>query len=150
MALATTPTTGVGTIFQRRDEDSSGSAYTTISNIATISGPGFTRETVDTTALDTTGGYRTFLTGFRDAGELTFTMMFYYGGFDLLKDDFESDSAAHYRITLPDSYSTRIDFDGLVTGMPMTIPPDEKVTCDVTIKISGTVTVQMGDSSGAA
>lgn len=152
MALSTTTAAGVGATFGRRGDTDSSSVptYTTISNITTISGPSFTRETIDTTALDTSGGYRTFVTGFRDAGEITFTMNFYYKGFDIMKDDFEADTEANYQIVLPDNYSTTITFDGLVTAMPLTIPPDDTITCDVTIKVSGEVTVEMGDSSGAA
>ena len=136
--------TGVGTVFSRVEPGDTSSTYVALSQILTICGPGMSRETVDTTALDTQGGYRTFITGFRDGGELTYTMSFLREHFDILKADFEIDDPVEYKISLQDDELTEISFSGLVTGFPMSIPPDEKVTCDVTIKISGTVDVDSG------
>lgn len=42
----------------------------TIGNVTNITGPSMSKDTIDTTALDTTGGYRTFITGFKNAGTL--------------------------------------------------------------------------------
>jgi predicted secreted protein len=99
--------------------------------------------------LATEGGYRTFITGFRDAGTLTFTMNFTRDSFELLKTDFESDDAVDFELVLPDEDNTSFEFSGLVTEMPLTIPTDDKITNSVTIKISGAITVNSGGASGA-
>lgn len=134
---------GVGTKFYRHD----GSAWSEIANIENISGPGASRETIDTTTLGTTGGYRTFIAGFRDAGTVDFTMHFTRDDYELMKTDFESDELVDYMIVLPDDDSTSFSFQGLVTEMPLDIPPDEKITADVSIKISGEVTIESGSQS---
>lgn len=141
---------GVGTIFSRWVAGaSSGSSggWVPIAEINNISGPGMSRDTIDTTALDTQGGYRTFITGFRNAGTVTLSMNFTQATYLQMKTDFESDVAVSYMIKLPDIEKTVVEFDGLVTEIPLTIPPDEKVTVDVTIQISGTVDAYVGSGS---
>jgi len=137
---------GVGTVFRRWNKTTSG--WENIANIKNIGGPSATRETLDTTALDTAGGYRTFITSFRDAGEITLTMNFARDGYDKMLSDFEADDAQNYEIVLPDDDTTSLEFEGLVTGIPLTIPEDV-VTLDVTIKITGAITVNSGSYSGS-
>jgi predicted secreted protein len=103
-----------------------------------------TRDTIDVTSLDSTGGYREFITGFRDAGTLTLTMNFTRSTFNTMKEDFESDTAKNYEIVLPDDENTTLEFEGLVTELPLEISPDDKITASVTIKITGQVTVNSG------
>jgi len=134
------PNAGVGTKFRRW----TAGAWADISEITNITGPGMTRATIDTTALDTTGGYRTFIAGFKNPGTVTLTMNFTRDGYETMKNDFESDTLQNYEIILPDDENTTFEFEGLVTELPLTIPPDDKITCDVTIQISGEVTLESG------
>ncbi len=116
----------------------------TIGNVTNITGPSMSKDTIDTTALDTTGGYRTFITGFKNAGTLTFTLMFEKSHYSTLKNAFDSDVAKSIEVILPDGATaetgSKLSFSGFVTEIPLTIPPDDKITCDVTIQISGPVT----------
>ena len=43
------------------------------------------------------------------------------------------------QIVLPDAGLTTLDFAGIVTDMPLSIPTADKVTLDVTIKVTGAV-----------
>jgi len=143
--MASSAISGVGTLFRRW----SGTAWVDIAEVNNITGPGMTRETIDVTSLDSTGGYREFITGFRDAGTITMSMNFTRATLDTFKADFESDSANDYEIVLPDADQTSLEFQGYVTELPLTIPPDDRVTIDVTIKITGQVGVASGSGSGA-
>jgi len=138
--------TGVGTVFRRWNTTTS--AWETIAGITNVAGPSMTRKTHPTTALDTTGGYETFITGFRDAGTFVLSMLFDRAGFDTMLEDFESDSKQNYEVVLPDDDATSIEFEGLVTDMPLTIP-ESPITMDVTVKISGAITVNSGSYSGS-
>lgn len=131
---------GVGAELQRSNMLSS-PTFTAIGEINDISGPNMSRNTIDTTALDTEGGYRTFIGGFRDGGELQLEMNFTIDGYDDLKVDFESSDPRDYKIVLPDTGSTELAFTGLVTALGLKIPTDDKVTASCTIKISGEVTL---------
>lgn len=134
---------GVGTVFQRWD----GSAWAKLAEINSISGPSMTRDFIDVTSLDSTGGFREFITGFRDGGTVSLTMNFTRTSYDKMLLDFEDDDPHYYEIVLPDDVNTSFEFCGFVTELPLEIPTDDKITANVTIKVSGKVTVNSGSES---
>lgn len=131
---------GVGAQFKRSNMASS-PTFTAIAEVNDINGPNLSRGTYDTTSLDTAGGYRTFIGGFRDGGEVQLEMNFTVGGYDAMKDDFESSVPVDYKIIFPDDGQTELAFTGLVTALGVKIPTDDKVTASCTVKISGAVTL---------
>lgn len=147
--MASSAISGVGTKFYRWDGSSAVLAWVAIAEVNSISGPSMTRDTIDVTSLDSTGGYRDFIAGFRDGGTVTLTMNFTRATYDTMKDDFENDSAQNYEVVLPDDDNTSFEFEGLVTELPLEIPTDDKVTANVTIKVVGQVTVNSGAASAA-
>ena len=136
---------GVGTKFRRWD----GANWDDIAEINSITGPGKTRDTIDVTSLDSTGGYREFIGGFRDGGTVTLPMNFTRSTYEVMNTDFESDVLQNYEILLPDTELTSFEFEGLVTELGLGIPADDKVSADVTIKISGQVVINSGSGSSA-
>ena len=137
---------GVGTTFRRW----SGATWAAVAEINSISGPTMSRDTIDVTSLDSDSGYREFIAGFRDPGQVQLTMNFSPTTYDLMHGDFESEDPGNYEILFPaagGNYS--LEFEGLVTELPIEITADDKVTSNVTIKISGAVTVNTGGASGA-
>lgn len=146
-----TAVAGVGTKFRRWNATGdSDASWQDIAEINSITGPGMSRDTIDVTSLDSTGGYREFITGFRDPGTVTLAMNFTRDTYDLMKADFESNTLKNYEIVLPDVEETTLEFEGLVTELPLSIPADDKITADVTIKISGQVTVNSGSAASVA
>jgi len=131
---------GVGTQF-KRGNGAATEAFTAIAEVNSITGPGLTADFIDVTSLDSTGGYKEYIRGFRDGGEVTLNMNFTLAGFNTMKDDFESDDSVNYQIILADTGATTIEFAGFVTDLPLSITPDDKVTCDVTIKVTGQVSI---------
>jgi predicted secreted protein len=140
--MASNAFSGVGTQFMRW----SGSAWVALAEVNSITGPTMTRNFIDVTSLDSTGGYREFITGFRDAGTIALKMNFTRTTYDSLKTDFESPTSQNYEVILPDAVHTTLEFEGLVTELPITVPTDDKVTADCTIKITGTVIITSGGS----
>lgn len=138
--------TGLGTLFRRWN--STTGAWENLSEIVTITGPSMSRDTHDTTTLDTTGGYRTFITGLRNAGTISLSLNFTRDAYETMKDDFEDDSSQNYEIVLPDDDVTTLEFEGFVTECPLTIP-ESPITFDVTIQISGQVTLESGSGPSA-
>jgi len=133
---------GVGAKFKRWNSNTS--LWDVIAEINSITGPGMSRSTIDTTSLDTAGGYRTFLAGFRNPGTVVLGMNFTRDTYEQMKTDFESDSLQNYKIDLPDDDNTVLEFEGLITELPLTVPADDKITADVTIQVSGQVTLESG------
>ncbi len=144
--MASNAISGVGTKFRRWNTMSG--VWENLAEVNSISGPSMTRDFIDVTSLDSTGGYREFIAGFRDGGTVNLTMNFTRTTYDLMKTDFEDDAAQNYEILLPDNDATSFEFEGLVTELPLEIPTDDKVTANVTIKIVGQVTVNSGSGSG--
>ena len=141
--MASNAVSGVGTKFGRWN----GSSWDYLAEVNSITGPTMTRDFIDVTSLDSTGGYREFITGFRDAGTISLSMNFTRDSYDLMLKDFESPNANNYEIILPDVDVTSFEFEGLVTEVPLTIPTDDKITADVTIKITGQVVMNSGTGS---
>ena len=100
---------GVGTSFERGDGASSES-FTAIAEINSITGPGMTRAFIDVTSLDSIGGYREFIGGFRDGGTVKLNMNFTRDGYEQMRLDFVSDDSVNYQIVLPDSGNTTLGF----------------------------------------
>lgn len=144
--MTTKAVPGVGTIVQRWDGSAS---WESIAEVTNISGPGFTREMIDVTSLDSTGGWREFISGFRDGGSVVLSMNFTREGLEAFSADFLSDDNQNYEIVLPDDDSTSLEFEGLVQDFPLTIPTDSQITMEVTIKVSGPVTINSGANSSA-
>lgn len=138
---------GKGTLLRRWN--STTGAWENLAGVLNITGPSMTRATIDTTALDTAGGYRTFIPGFRDPGQLRASIKFGRTSFDLLKSDFESDDLQNYEIVLPDADQTSLEFEGFPTELPLTIPADALVMTDTVIQISGQVSVESGSGPSA-
>jgi predicted secreted protein len=141
--MASKALSGVGTVFNRW----SGSAWVALAEVNSITGPTMTRAFIDVTSLDSTGGYREFITGFRDAGTIALKMNFTNVSYLAMVEDFESSVVQNYQIILPDTEGTALEFEGLVTEVPLSVPTDDKITADCTIKISGPVAIASGSGS---
>lgn len=134
---------GLGTLFKRWLPSASigGGAWEDVCNITSISGPGNTKDTLETTDLCTIDGFRTFISGLKDAGEISLAMNYGQTVWQKLYADYEGVLNGNYAIVLPDGLT--LEFEGLVTACPLEIPMDEKVTSEVTIKISGKPTIDL-------
>jgi len=132
---------GVGVKFRRWNEESSPADFEEIAEVKSISGPNMSRETIDVTTLGSEEGYREFIAAIRDAGDVSFTMNFVHDTYETMKEDFEDDSVKQYQIAIPNADNTGLEFEGLVTELPLEIVVDDAITCDVTIKISGKVDI---------
>ena len=141
--MASSAVSGVGTKFQRWN----GSTYVSLAEVNSITGPSMTRAFIDVTSLDSTGGYREFITGFRDAGTISLKMNFTTASYAFIKEDFQKVAANAYKIVLSDPGLSTLEFEGLVTELPLSIPTDDKISADCTIKITGQVDFVSGGSS---
>lgn len=136
----------IGTKFYRWSSDSS--EWQVVAEVSAIGGPSMSRETIDVTSFDSEDGYKEFIGGLRDAGSMSLTMNFTRANYELMKDDFESDVKQNYKIVVPDTAETTLEFEGLVIELPLNFDVTDKISMDVTIQISGKVDLYDG-SSGA-
>lgn len=143
--MASKAISGVGTVIQKWNTGTS--QWLAISEVTNISGPGLERDLLEVTSLDSVGGWRQFISGFRDGGEVVLSMNYTRESLDEFASDFSSDDVQNYEIILPDD--TSIEFEGLVRSYPLTIPTDAQITMEVTIKVTGEPVINSGQNSSA-
>lgn len=143
---ATTGKIGLGVVIKMGDGAGS-EVFTAIANVADISGPNTTMETVDTTHLGSTGGYREFLAHLKDGGEITLTCHFdpnhaTHDDASGLRSKFDNRTLTNFQIDMSAAFSTgdnQIDFAAYVTSLGNSFAVDNVISMDVTLKVSGAV-----------
>lgn len=110
-----------------------------IGQIKNITGPGVSGNDVDTTCMDSTSNYRTFVSGLLDPGEVSFGCVY------------DSTSISHSRLAFymgqrssktftvyhGSSDGDTDAFTAHVKGMSREIPMDDLISCDFTLKVTG-------------
>ena len=139
----------VGVQFRRWDADatSAAGAWVKLAEVTGIDGPGKSKETIDVTSLDSTGGYREFISSFRDGGTVSLEMNFTSDTYDVMDEDFEADTTNNYEIVFPDAGTTSFEFTGIVTELSISASVGSQVTSSVSIKVTGQITKNSGSGS---
>ena len=111
----------------------------TIASVRSISGPNASGDSVDTTTLDSTSRYRTFIGALVDGGEVTFDLIYdtEEPSHQTLAQFLSSQDTKSWTITYPSTFTAQT-FSGHVTGLGAETPLDDVITQPVTIKVSGT------------
>jgi predicted secreted protein len=120
-----------------------------IAGLTSISGLDLTAETLDVTTLSSDGGYREFIGGFKDGGEVSISGYFEPGDTDgqaALYAAFEAGGAIPFSIIFPQGAAWT--FNGVVTGFSTGAELEDIVSFEGTIKVSGKPTLGMTASAG--
>jgi len=137
--MATQAFLGQGTQYQRETAPASG-LFETIAEVRSISGPTFEADEVDVTNMDSPSGFREFIQGLKDGGNITFGLNFlpHTAGHQQLLDDLKTGIKRNYRVRWPQLPTVhRMNHEGFVKSVPLEIPVDDAVTAQVTIRVSG-------------
>lgn len=111
----------------------------TIAFVRSIGGLSMSKDTIDTTHLTSTEGWRTFIASFKDAGEVPIGLIWdpTDTSHEILEDNFASTATAAYSIVWSDPASTTWQFNALVTALQPAAQLGEALTADATLKITG-------------
>ena len=112
----------------------------TIANLTSIDGVGVSSDTIETTNLSTEGGYRTFVTSLKDAGEVSISGHFDFTSHDPLLADFEDGSVDVYTIEFPDmgvTHGTQWTFSAVVSAFSTSVELEDLISFEATLKVSG-------------
>lgn len=107
-------------------------------------------ETIDVTTHGSASGYREFIGGLRDGGELTLKGNFYPGNAPqiAMKTYLDDGEVRAFTVTMPAAMGATITLDGIVTGLDIgPFPVDGKVVFGGTIKITGKPLVNVAASN---
>ena len=133
---------GLGVTLKRGDGASS-EAFAALAELVDIAGPNMSRDVIDVTNHDNNAsGFREFLGGLKDGGEITLTVQFTYAGYNTAFTDFASDDTVNYQLVAPDTGETTWNLTALITSLNTTFPLNDKVTHEMTLKLSGQPTLE--------
>lgn len=109
-----------------------------IAEITSISGPTESFDLIDVTSLESTGGFKEFIVGLGDGGEISFEGNFIASDIDgqiAMYADFKAREKRNWRIEMPDGSS--LSGEGLLTAWSLNFPANDKISISGKIKVSG-------------
>lgn len=127
---------GYGSSF-RVGDDSSPPVYTDIAEVTGITPPPVSRDLVEATHMKSPGGWKEFIGGLKDGGEVKIDMNFIPAGASqqLLVTMQTEDTPRPCQIEFPDG--TIWGFDAFCTGFEPEVPVDDKMASSATFKVTG-------------
>ena len=157
---------GLGTIL--RMSSTGGTIGTTstaagMADLTNISGPSMSAEEIDVSSYDSASGYREFVSGFLDAGEISLEgNLTQSGGASDLVTAFNDSLERQFVVVFPATgltastglgtnwpgYYLRWVLDGTVTGVETAAPYDDKLSFSATVRLTGEPFLVATSSSG--
>lgn len=125
-----------GIALKRSDMATPTATFTTIANVTNVSGPEIERETYDVTAHDSVDGWREFIGGLKDGGEVTLEINYDPRKHDPFVADFGDTVPRDYKLTFPGTlgeWALKL----VLTGFKSEAPVDDKFTGEMKFKVSG-------------
>ena len=116
--------------------------FTAIGNVTAVNGPEMERDTYDVTAHDGTG-WKEFIGGLKDAGEVSITLNYDPTKHDDLVEDFEDDVPRDYKMVFPGGIG-EWDLKLILTGFSQEAPVDDKLSAELKFKVTGKPTIVPG------
>ena len=133
-------TKGMGTKFNIGTEDSK----KTVAELTEIGGMELSADTIEVTTLDSADGYREFMQGLKDAGEVSLSGYFNPTtgkGQKELYDLFEGGELTDFEIEFPESLGAKWGFKGILTAISTSAPMEDNIPFEASIKVSGKPTL---------
>jgi predicted secreted protein len=124
--------TAFGTLFKK--------GATAVFEVTNVSGPNTTRDTIDTTHMETATGWKTYLAGLKDGGDVSLDIQYTPSNstHKAALADLVDGSADTYNLVFSDA--STVSFDAYVTAFSPTAPVDGKLTASLTFKVTGPIT----------
>ena len=135
------PATGVVTVAQGTTLKK---GSTKIATLTSIDGLDLQADTIESTNLESTSGYKTYVGGLKDAGEVSIKGNYNYTDHNALFTDFEAGSVSSYTIEFPDrgtTTGTQWTFSAIVTGIKTSAEMGGLVPFEAKFKVSGKPTL---------
>jgi hypothetical protein len=121
-----------------------------ITELTSIGGLELTADTIESTTLDS-NGYRTFIQGLKDAGEVPVSGYFNPAdtlGQKAMYDAYDSGTQTDFVILFPTSLGAEWDFAGIVTGFKTGVELEDGISFEATIKVTGKPSLGLTASGG--
>lgn len=122
-----------------------------ITELTSIAGLELGADTIETTSLDNEDGYRTFIQGLKDAGEIGISGYFNpadTNGQKALHDAFDAGTLLAFSILFPSTFGAEWTFNAIVTGFSTGAELEDAVSFEATLKVSGKPSLGLTASAG--
>lgn len=132
-----------GIALKRSDMATPTATFTTIGNVTNVSGPETERETYDVTAHDSVDGWREFIGGLKDGGEVSLELNYDPRKHDALMADYADTLPRDYKLTFPGTlgeWALKL----ILTGFKQEAPVDDKLSAEIKFKVSGKPAITFG------
>jgi predicted secreted protein len=121
-------------------------AFTSIAEVTNISGPSLSLDTIEVTSHDTSSGWREYIGGLLDAGEVSFDINFVptnatHSFTSGLIKDLKNRTLRNFKLVFPDTSNTTWAFAALVTAFDCSEAIDDVIKGSITLKLSGQPTL---------
>jgi hypothetical protein len=134
MPVVTGVSTSQGTTFKK-------GVSPNIAYLTSVDGMDIKLNTLDTTSLDVTDGYKTYIAGFKEVSDVQISGYFDFIAHGSFLTDLNTGTSGSYTIQFPASNGattgTKWTFTGIVTGFKTKAAVESIITFDVTIKVTG-------------
>jgi hypothetical protein len=111
-----------------------GASFTNVAEVTNVSPPQYARDAIEATHHGSPNGYREYIPGMMDAGDVTLEINYIPSAADTIIAALQA-GRGQFRITLPNAIS--VTFSGIVTAYSPEAPLDGKMSATVTIKVDG-------------
>lgn len=128
---------GHGTLIKRSDDGTSTGNFITVGRVRDVTPPPLSRDTVETTDMESEDKWEEFIGGIKRSGELSFDMTFDPGSAETTEfmTDLNNDNPRYYSIVFPDSSEWKLK--ALLIGFEPAVPVADKMATTITYKLSG-------------
>lgn len=137
---------GFGTLLKIGDGGGGGEVFTTIAEIKQIQGPKQKADAYDATNMGSpttgTSGFREFVPGLVDAGEITISGNYTsVASQDSLRTTFWNGTLRNFQMVVPLAVPETWSFAAIVVAHELTLPHDGAMAFTATLKLSGVPTI---------
>jgi hypothetical protein len=112
-----------------------GSTYTQVAEVTDITWPGYVRDAVEVTYMDSADQFREYIAGLMDGGEMTIEMNWVPSATDVIIAALTASTTGQFKITYNNGVNLVVK--AIVTGYQPQSPLGEKLSASATFKISG-------------
>lgn len=120
---------------------------TTIAELTSISGLDISADTIDVTNLSSASGFREFIGGLKDAGEVGVSGFLNVGatsGQEDMLTDLVAGTVGAYTIEFPASMGASWSFDAIVTKFTTGAELEDAISFEASLKVTGVPTLVVG------
>ena len=112
-----------------------GTIYADVAEVTSITWPGYARDAVEATHLNSDNQFREFIPGLMDAGEVSIEMNFIPSASDVILAAMTASTVGQFKITAPSGVN--VVFKAIVTSYQPQSPVDDRMTASATFKVTG-------------